>query len=243
MTLPPGPWQATPVGVFCFFLLAACNSDPNGPGQSNAGSAASPPAPQSSPVRPPPLPVIRGEVFSFQTGMIGNAGVNIFVHSDRGGYSVGRLQSSSLGLFEAQVEGSFVSIFASKNGFVQPCGVRRSVTGDIEVRIEMLPVSAFNSFNAPRPQLSAEPSITGTIYENTPSGPAPVAGAGLWALDPMEISLATTRSDLAGRFYMCQLPPEAEIAVYKDGFTSKWVGPFDASQPTVLQIVLERVGR
>ena len=84
--------------------------------------------------------------------------------------------------------------------------------------------------------------MTGTIYENTPSGLVPVTGAILSGEDPMGIVFARTRSDLAGRFYMCQLPPEAEISVSKEGYKVQSVAPFDMTQPTVLKIVLERVG-
>jgi len=155
MNLPSGSWRAMPVAVFCLFLLAACNSDPNGSGQSNAGSAASLPARQSAPVPPSPTHVIRSEVFSFQTGMIGNANINMFVYTKGFGYSYwwahGPQRSDELGRFEGQVPDSVVSIFAWKDGFVQPCGIRRDVTSDIEVRVEMLPVSAFDSVNPPRP--------------------------------------------------------------------------------------------
>jgi hypothetical protein len=53
---------------------------------------------------------------------------------------------------------------------------------------------------------------------------------------------ATTVSDLAGGFYLCRLPAVAEVAISKDGYKMQWVGPFDSTQPIVLEVALEREG-
>jgi hypothetical protein len=66
--------------------------------------------------------------------------------------------------------------------------LRRPQQGDrdIELRIEMLPASWRRMRYAPRPQLSIEPSITGTIFETTRNGRQPIADAHLSAEDALE---------------------------------------------------------
>ena len=104
----------------------------------------------------------------------------------------------------------------------------------------MQSVASLNSINPLRPQLSSEPSVTGLIYENTVGGRKPLAGANLWAGDPMGISYATTVSDLAGGYYLCRLPANAEVAISKVGYKMQWIGPFDPTQPIVINVALER---
>jgi hypothetical protein len=114
------------------------------------------------------------------------------------------------------------------------------VTQDVEVRIEMLPKSALAVINAPRPQLSVEPSITGTIFETTSNGRQAVAGANLTAQDALETGLATTRSDQGGGFYLCNLPEDTYIEVQKVGFNPVLVGPIGGAEPAELGIELVR---
>lgn len=233
-------------GTIGLCLLGACGSGSGSdaprltdPGQEDPPTAPDPPPPST----PPPSEFeLHGEVFDFETGMIDAADVEIWVQTPGFGYSYwwanGHLQSDGLGQFVADLPRSEVDVYASKDGYVQPCGVHMAVTEDADVRVEMQSVASLNSINPLRPQLSSEPSVTGHIYEDTLSGRQPVAGARLWAGDPMGINYATTVSDAAGGFYMCRLPAIAELAVSKVGYLTKWVGPFDPTQSTVVDIVL-----
>ena len=228
-------------GLPCCLLIAACSSGGSeGPGGNTGGPASQPP----EPTPPPPEFVVRGELFSFDTGMIANADINVWVQTSDIGFSYwwanGPLHSDGLGLFEAQVPESDIFLLAVNKDFVQPCAVRSKVTQDIEVRIEMLRKSSLNVINAPRPQLSLEPSVTGTIYESTSTGRRVVTGANLTAQDALETGLATTRSDLSGGFYLCNLPKETYIDVRKVGFDPVLIGPVGGTEPLVLDIELVR---
>jgi hypothetical protein len=220
-------------------LVAACGGGSGANGDDDIGG------PDSGPPEPPPPEyVVRGDVFSFDTGMIADTDINLWVQTPGLDYSYwwanGPLRSDGLGLFEAQVPESRVFLLAVHDDFVQPCAVRRKVTQDMEVRIEMLPKSALNVINAPRPQLSSEPSVTGTIFESTPAGRQAIVGAELWAQDALETGLATTRSDLGGGFFLCNLPVETYIDIRKAGYRPALVGPIGGREPAVLDIELIR---
>ncbi len=224
-------------GSSSLLLLAACGG---GAGSRGAGGNTGGPP---DPAPPPPQFVVRGDLFSFQTGMIANANIDLWVQAAGANFSYARaygpLQSDGLGLFEAAVPESEISLLVESDDFVQPCAVRSKVSQDIEVRVEMLPVSALNVIHAPLPQLSVEPSVTGAIFETTATGRQAIAGAHLRAEDARENGLATTRSDLDGSFYLCNLPADTYIDVSKTGFKSRLVGPIDGTEPAVLEIVLE----
>lgn len=229
----------------CLCLLAACGSGSGGPAVNANASNGQEPDPQPPGPQPPTHEhLVSGEVFSFDTGMIGNADVNLFVYTPGFGYSYwwanGRLQTDELGLFEADVPTSDLSFLVIKDGFVQPCGFRATATQDIQVRIEMLPVSAFNTLHAPRPQTSFEPSITGVVFENTANGRVAIDDVHLWAEDYLGIGRARTRSDLSGGIYMCNLPKDTYLYFGKSGYESVWVGPIDPTQPLVLEVEMKR---
>ncbi len=242
MKLPIARLLPAITGTSCLLLLAACSGGAGGegPGRDIGGPASQP----QEPTPPPPEFIVRGEVFSYDTGMIANADINLWVQTPGFDFSYwwanGPLQSDGLGLFEAQVPKSEIFLLGVSRDFVQPCAVRSTVTQDIEVRIEMLPVSALNVVNAPRPQLSIEPSVTGTIFETTPNGRQAISGAELWAQDALETGLATTRSDLSGRFYLCNLPANTYVDIRKFGFKPILVGPIGGTEPAVIEVELSR---
>ena len=230
-------------GACSLQLLSACGG--GGTGAANSGSN-NPDSPPSS--GPTPLPQefdIRGEVFSVDAGMIANSPVNLWVQTPALGYSYWwayePLHSDGLGLFEARVPASEITLHAFKKGYVQPCAVRTQVIQDVEVRIEMLPVAALNTINAPRPQSSIEPSITGHILETALNGGRKViADAVVIAADAMEVGRADTRSDLGGEYYLCNLPQGTYLDVRKDGFEPVLVGPVGGPESAVLEIELKR---
>ena len=130
-------------GTSCLALLAACGgggAGAEGANGNDGGATSQPP--------PPSEFVVRGELFSFDTGMIANSDINVWVETPGFGFSYwwanGPLRSDGLGLFEAQLPASDIFLFAVNHDYVQPCAVRTKVSQDVEVRIEMLPVSALN---------------------------------------------------------------------------------------------------
>jgi hypothetical protein len=189
---------------------------------------------------------VQGEVFAFESGMIGGAPVNLWVAMEGSGYSYwwkhGPLRSDAAGIFHAPyLPDSRVTVLAFAGGYVQPCAVTADVRGDLAVRVEMVPVSSLDAFNPPRPQLSTEPSLTGTIFETTATGPQPVAGASLWVEESMDVGMATTVSDRGGGFFLCNIGTAAWLHASKDGYEARWLGPIDASESQVLEIELKRL--
>jgi hypothetical protein len=191
---------------------------------------------------------IEGEVFAFETGVIRRASVNLWVQQSQQGYSYwwahGPLRSDDLGLFEApDLPDSRVSVFAWKDGYVQPCAVTRDVRGDASVRVELMLRSAFDVVTAPRPQLAIEPSVSGVVFETTAAGRRPVAGAVVWLEETMGIIYATTMSDRSGGYFVCNvgsLPTAAWLTVTKDGFENRSVGPVNSLETRVIEIELTR---
>jgi hypothetical protein len=190
-----------------------------------------------------------GEVFSTQTGAVANASVNLWVQQQGGGFSYwwshGRLASDASGRFEApNLPDSHVALVAFASGYVQPCAVTANVEGDVEVRLEVVPVAVFDALDPPRPALAVEPSVSGQVFEITATGRQPVAGASLWLEETMGITYATTLSDLGGRYFVCNvddLPTLAWVTVAKDGFQVVSVGPVNASTSKTLDIELKRL--
>lgn len=126
MKLPLARRVIAITGTCALQLLAACGG--GGTGAADAGSHG-PDSPPSS--GPTPLPQefdIRGEVFSFDAGMIANSPINLWVQTPGFGYSYWwayePLHSDGLGLFEARVPASEITLHAFKEGYVQPCAVR-----------------------------------------------------------------------------------------------------------------------
>ena len=193
---------------------------------------------------------LEGEVFAFESGAIPYAGVDPWVQLPGGaGYSYwsrhGPLWSDALGHFEApKVPFSHVSVLAFADGYVQPCAVTRHVRADVSVRVELMPVSAFDVVTAPRPQLAVEPSESGVIFETTATGRQPVVGARVWLVDVWDNILANTMSDRSGGYFVCNvddLPTAAWLTVTKDGFESHSVGPVNSSESAVIDIELMRI--
>jgi hypothetical protein len=198
-----------------------------------------------SPAREGPYSV-EGEVFAFATGVIGGASIDLWVQQRKTGYSYwsvnGPLASDGIGRFTAEdLPASQITIKAGAVGHVQPCAVRAQVPSEVPIRVEMIPISTLDVLNAPRPQLSTEPSVTGIVIEHTVDGDEPVAGAYVSVEEFMDIGIADTVSDRGGRFFLCNLGKAAYVRVGKRGFGERLIGPIDSSSESqTLEIVLER---
>ena len=248
--------------VLTLAFLAACGSDSGG--RKPTSGSAPPPASVPRSGDPTPLPTtttsrptsgpnkVDGDIFSFATGQIDNAAIDLWVDVGRVGstwwgyswwWANGPLRSDGIGHFVAgNLPASRITILGFKSGFVQPCAVRHDVPSNIAVRIEMIPVSTLETFNPPRPQLSSEPSLTGVIFETTPAGRQPVDGVELQVEEVMGALSASTRSNRGGGFFLCNLGGGAYIFLSKSGFEEKWVGPFDVStESKFLEIEMKRL--
>jgi len=183
-------------------------------------------------------------VFDVRTGPIGSAAINLWIQQERFGYSYwwanGPLRSDSGGHFLApNVPDSQATIFAVKDGYVQPCVVHADLRGDLAVSVEMISTMSFETSTPSRPQTLSGPATTGTVFESTDAGRRPVAGADLWLENGVGVGLATSRTDPRGEFYLCNLPNDAYAWVSKSGFET-WEGPLHGSDAESLAIELKR---
>jgi hypothetical protein len=186
-----------------------------------------------------------GQVFDpYSSGIA--ADVNLWIQQGRMGYSYwwanGRLSSDALGRFTApNVPTSQITVLAWRPGFVQPCAVIADVRDTGALQVEMLPESALEVANPPRPQSARGLSLTGVIFETVNGNRQPVSGALLWAEHLFEVGMATTRSDPTGGFFLCNLPRQMWMYVDKrPDYALEYLGPIDPAQSPPLEIELHR---
>ncbi len=183
---------------------------------------------------------VLGQVFDPYSGAIGSATIDLWIETDRGGSKV-LLISDANGQFTITDLGdSRIILWAGKDGFRQPCAVTPEVRGNLVLQVELTSLSTLNSLSPPRPQTAGEIPTIGLIFETANGGMQPIGGAEIWATDVNELVLATTQSDLRGRYFLCNLPPNSYLYAEKPGFVAKWVGPIDSSQAAPVDIELQR---
>ena len=249
------------VGLSILVLLAACGQ----PGDGTRFVSTSKPLAE---LPDPASHAIAGEVFSFEAGMINRATVLISA-VDKDGYHWSYLLDDEKGTLPlSDGNGRFavattlpfpasITVLAEHEAYVQPCRISTNADSDVDIRVEMVPLSAFDATSPLRPQSSGEPSVIGLVFEITEQGRTPVAGAtvrvdeslpidGKLALyqyhyeDPAAIRVATTRSDRGGGFFVCNLGPPVYLRVSKVGYEDRVVGPIDVSTSQALEVQLER---
>jgi hypothetical protein len=116
--------------------------------------------------------------------------------------------------------------------------ITRDVTRDIEVVRE----ETLQSFAPPRPVTAREPTLTGTVYESTSTGRQPLVGAYLEAdgSSGLGLPLANTRTDLNGRYFLCDLQPGMDLMIWKDGgHLLKEIYPVGGPPSTTLDIEID----
>ena len=207
---------------------------------------------QGAPFLPGGPHTVSGEIVSAETGPVpGDVNVSLWVEKKNGdGYSYSWANGPLVahdGFFQApNIPDSYVTLKAGTPGYAQPCVAGAAVHGDVTVHIELQPESAFASTNAPRPMQSAEPSLSGIIYEMTDTGRQPVAGAKVWFETFMDVVAATTLSDAGGGYYLCNLgavatPSYPEVLVTKQGYATTEVYPIPIGDRAPMDIELKRL--
>ena len=234
-------------GLLFVVSLSGCGSGPAVPPvvPSTASLLSVSPLPTSFPAPVSGPHTVQGDVFDAQSGEVGTADINLWVQQTRVGYAYwwanGRLMSNSAGHFTApNIPDSQVTLLAVKDGFVQPCAVTADVANDRVVNVEMIATSRFDGSTSPRPVAAIGPIVNAFVFESTPEGRQPVAGASVWVENGFEVGLATTRSDRGGRIFLCNLPTDAFLYITKAGFTDVSKGPVDVSGAGTLEIGMTR---
>lgn len=186
-----------------------------------------------------------GQLFDASNGVVGNAPINLWIQTPTLGYSYwwanGALYSNGSGEFTAaNLPTSDISIHAGHRGFVQPCAVNAHVPVATYLQVEVLAGSAFDSPNPPRPQFVSGITLTGTVFETVNGSRQAVPGASIWAYSPLDVDLASTRTDLQGRFFLCNLPAEVVLATGKNGFALDYTPVRDTASAGPIDIELHR---
>jgi hypothetical protein len=192
--------------------------------------------------------VLRGEVFAAGVGPV-RSQVDIWVALDRAGYSYtwanGVVRSDEAGNFIApSLPYSHVSLWTAAPAYVQPCAVTARVESDVDVQVELVPRSAFDATEVPRPQLAVEPSLTGRVYEVTATGQQPIAGAVVWLEGSVGPTYAQTLTDLDGDYFVCNvddLPGVASLIVVKEGYEIAEVWPVNGPDSRTFDIEMKRL--
>ena len=201
--------------AIAFVILAGCDSG----------------GPEYKPT--PPVYTLQGVVFDAYTGPVAKA--SVFARIGAGETYSASVVADSSGHF------SFMSIPQGKlilwssgrtQEFVQPCALTVDMRGDAIQDIETVSAETLNSLAPPRPLSVRPPVVTGTVYEVTATGSQPLAGASVTLTESFAMR-ANTRTDLNGRFFICDVPSKnVQLSVTKAGYVNKSVD-FDASMSTV----------
>jgi hypothetical protein len=116
------------------------------------------------------------------------------------------------------------------------------MTRDVSRDIEVVKEETLQSFAPPRPINAREPTLTGTVYEVTSTGRQPVAGMYLEADGASGLGnvLANTRTDLNGRYVLCDLQPGMDLMVWREGgHLLKEIYPVGGPPSTTLDIEID----
>jgi len=198
---------------------------------------------------PFPIPagthVLEGTIFEQHLGPLAHKFTNVFVYLPNGsGYSQwlvgGPVSTDDAGRFRVNgLPDSRVTLWAGDRVYSQPCGVSVDMRGDVTRDIEVMATSAFDSLDPPRPRTARDPTFTGTVFEETPTGKQPLVGATVEAAEDDD-TRATTQTDLQGRYFLCDLPqPTTAINVYKDGYVV-YLWPVDSTRSQTIDIEFKR---
>jgi len=99
-----------------------------------------------------------------------------------------------------------LKVIAGKAGYSQPCRTPVALTADRVVDIYLVPDAILSTTGVPSSFPVVQPTLSGFVFEETPNGRSPIAGASVvgdftgglgWAPS------AATRSDAAGRYLLC----------------------------------------
>ena len=122
--------------------------------------------------------------------------------------------------------GARVQVEVYKDGFIQQCAAPPMVmSSDATIDTQLVSrdnLSASPEGVTPTPGLRF---ITGVVYENTPAGKAPVAGAWVDYEPTTEVFAAATYSDSEGRYMLCGIPEDepAEVGAWLDSRRNAYV--------------------
>lgn len=165
---------------------------------------------------------LSGAVFeSTPHGVHGVSGANISIWAQEGlsGHHVGSMVSDSNGTFRLlNMYNAFIVLYADKPGYRQPCAAAFDFRADTEHDIEIVPMATLLA-GVPSRLRDASPTISGVVFEETPEGRTPVAGAEVSLEWIPDLLTAWTISDGDGRYTLCRVPAGlVDVGAVKSGY-------------------------
>jgi hypothetical protein len=100
----------------------------------------------------------------------------------------------------------------------QPCLASAAVAGDTTLDLAVGPIGT-----PAVPPADAHPLVTGFVYETTPHGRNPLKGVPVSVEASPDVWVAFTRTDDAGRFYLCRVNTPVRMVVSAgNGYQDWW---------------------
>jgi hypothetical protein len=132
--------------------------------------------------------------------------ISAWYQLDRYGYHGGNASTDAQGRYRLLAPpDAFTVLFAGEQGYVQPCAAAASLTADTVLDIQLL-TEATAAAGRPETLKVTSPIVSGTVFETTPQGRRPFAGAKVWAEWLPDLPTATTITDAQGRYLLCAIP-------------------------------------
>ncbi len=154
-----------------------------------------------------------------KTGTRPAAGVSVWAWVQRptNGYSAGRVETNALGEYGfSLLPDAQILMQAGGPGYDQPCASLVRMAGS-NLRVDLEVVSSAEPIVEEEP---AAPALVGMVYETTPEGRRPLAGARIYVEVFVGIVAATTTTDAQGRYSLCRLPAvNSDITAVKSGYS------------------------
>jgi hypothetical protein len=200
--------------------ILGCSGSPVAPTPEPSPATRIPPKASPSTQPDPSTPqywTISGTVWLYtENGAVPSFGgqVSGWVEHNHGAYS-SSAEISATGRYELRVATDTTWVSLAGPGF-QPCAVafspKGNSTADINLVVDPLGLVA----NLPPGLMLNAPTLSGTVYEQTPSGRRPIGGArvGLDGLNGDGVVIANTLTDAAGRYVLCGVPQRERTALF-----------------------------
>jgi hypothetical protein len=138
-----------------------------------------------------------------------------WVEHPLGGYSAAA-EISADGRFEFQVakNSTWVSLFAGP--YYQPCAVGFSPKGTSTADVSLVVDPQQLGAHLPPALMARTPTLSGMVYEQTPNGKRPIAGAlvGLDGFGGDGVVIADTLTDADGRYMFCGVPQREKTTLF-----------------------------
>jgi hypothetical protein len=128
-----------------------------------------------------------------------------------------------------------LKLIAEKSGYSQPCRVPIAYTS-IDQDVYLVSNETLSTTGVPSSMPIIQPTLTGLVFERTPQGMQPIAGARVvldftggmgWAPS------ATTNTDAAGRYLLCNVVDSTGLGLYalvsKTGYADRYIPVIGAS--------------